>query len=133
MENGLHIRVSPTQPQILAGKRADTTWGSNVFSLRHHAELPKQNQTRHAIALGERRSIPVRRQDLTAFFQDANYHDQIVKEQNKPIAMRTSSPRMETTTLRPAHDLFRHCCHGQRFAPNSMANKAIKSEAGLNP
>ena len=31
------------------------------FSLRHHAELPKQKPTRHAIALGERRRNLIRR------------------------------------------------------------------------
>ena len=120
-KTGITLRVSPTQPQILAGKRADTTWGSNVFSLRHHAELPKQNQTRHAIALGERRRNPVRRRALPAFFQDANYHDQIVKEQNKPTAMVSPPSLMKATPQRPAHDLFRHHCHGQRFAADSIA------------
>ena len=81
-KTGITLRVSPTQPQILAGKRADTTWGSNVFSLRHRLTC-RSNSERHAIALGERRSIPVRRRDLTAFFQDANYHDQIVNERER--------------------------------------------------
>ena len=115
-KTGITLRVSPTQPQILAGKRADTTWGSNVFSLRHRLTC-RSNSVRHAIALGERRSIPVRRQDLTAFFQDANYHDQIVKEQNKPTAMVSPPSQMKATPPRSAHDLFRHDCHGQRFDP----------------
>jgi len=119
-KTGITLRVSPTQPQILAGKRADTTWGSNVFSLRHRLTC-RSNSRRHAIALGERRSIPVRRQDLAAFFQDANYHDQIVKEQNKPTAMVSPPSRMKATPPRPAHDLFRHCCHGQRFDPEQIA------------
>ena len=132
-EHGPHVRVSPTQPRILAGKRADTTRGSNVFSLRHRAELPKQNQTRHAIALGERRRNPVRRRALPAFFQDANYHDQIVKEQNKPTAMVSPPSEMKATPPRSAHDLFRHYCHGQRFDSERIANAAILSETGLNP
>ncbi len=115
-KTGITLRVSPTQPQILAGKRADTTWGSNVFSLRHRLTC-RSKSVRHAIALGERRSIPVRRQDLTAFFQDANYHDQIVKEQNKPTAMVSPPSQMKATPQRSAHDLFRHDCHGQRFDP----------------
>jgi len=104
--HGQTFRVSPTQPRILAGKRADTIRGSNVFSLRHRPELPKQKQVRHAIALGERRRNPVRGRALPAFFQDANYHDQIVKEQNKPTAMKPPPPRMEATPLRSAHDLL---------------------------
>ena len=123
-KTGITLRVSPTQPQILAGKRADTTWGSNVFSLRHRLTC-RSNSERHAIALGERRSIPVRRQDLTAFFQDANYHDQIVKEQNKPTAMVSPPSRMKATPPRSAHDLFRHDCHGQRFDSEEIAKKAI--------
>lgn len=131
-KTGITLRVSPTQPQILAGKRADTTWGSNVFSLRHRSTC-RSNSERHAIALGERRSIPVRRQDLTAFFQDANYHDQIVKEQNKPTAMVSPPSRMKATPPRSAHDLLRHDCHGQRFDSENIAKTATKSETGLNP
>lgn len=131
-KTGITLRVSPTQPQILAGKRADTTWGSNVFSLRHRL-ISRSKSERHAIALGERRSIPVRRQDLTAFFQDANYHDQIVKEQNKPTAMVSPPSRMKVTPPRSAHDLFRHNCHGQRFDSENAAKTATKSGTGLNP
>jgi hypothetical protein len=131
-KTGITLRVSPTQPQILAGKRADTTWGSNVFSLRHRLTC-RSNSERHAIALGERRSIPVRRRDLTAFFQDANYHDQIVKEQNKPTAMVSPPSQMKATPPRSAHDLFRHHCHGQRFDSDKIAKTATKSETGLNP
>jgi hypothetical protein len=36
--------------------------------------------------------------------------------------------RMKATPPRPAHDLFRHCCHGQRFATNSMANRPTSSK-----
>ena len=132
-EHGPHVRVSPTQPRILAGKRADTTRGSNVFSLRHHEELPKQIPTRHAIALGERRRVLVRRRALPAFFQDANYHDQIVKEQNKPAAMQSSPPRMETTPLRPAHDLLRRSLPWTEVRTGDASQKGQRNRIGPQP
>jgi hypothetical protein len=84
-KTGITFRVSPTQPQVIAGKRA-SYWGSNVFSLRHHTELPKQASVVR-YRLGRTPQDFRHRRTLTAFFQDANYHDQIVKEQNKPTAM----------------------------------------------
>ena len=55
-----------------------------------------------ARALGERRGIPSV-DGPPAFFQDANYHDQIVNEQNKPAAM--PCPDEGTPAQRSARDL----------------------------
>jgi hypothetical protein len=94
--------------------------------------LPKQTE-RHAIALGERRTITARRRNLTAFFQDANYHDQIVKEQNKPTAMVSPPSKTKATPPRSAHDLLRHFCHGQRFDSDRIAKNRYPTRNGPQP
>jgi len=51
-------------------------------------EFPGQSATSRIndifslFALGERVEIVPKKHDPSAFFQDANYHDQIVKDQN---------------------------------------------------
>ena len=70
---------------------------------------------RHAFALGERRSQSTQRRLLTAFFQDANYHDQIVKEQNKPAAILTTPHEWERRRCNRLVTCSGSRCHGQRF------------------
>jgi len=79
--------------------------------------------------LGERRGFPSK-DGSPAFFQDANYHDQIVKERNKPTTM--PCPDEGTPAQRSARDLPRLRSHGQRFDPD-VTQTASPSEPGLNP
>jgi len=62
----------------------------------------------------------------SAFFQDANYHDQIVKEQNKPVAYHC---RGMPSARDPASRSQER--HGQRFI--SRATHRATGETGLNP
>jgi hypothetical protein len=113
-KTGITLRVSPTQPQILAGKRADTTWGSNVFSLRHRPDLPKQYRPAR-YRLGR---TPQAARQLTGPYGILSRC-----QLPRPNCQRTkqadrngiAAPQMETTPPRSAHDLLRHHCHGQRF------------------
>jgi hypothetical protein len=54
----------------------------------------------------------------SAFFQDANYHDQIVKEQNEPAVHQAPSARdpVASRTTPIAGHILGHR-HGQRFVP----------------
>jgi len=64
----------------------------------------------------------LRTRSLRHSFQDANYHDQIVKERNKP------SERVNTQSERLVF------CHGQRFIPDARGMTLPQpTETGLNP
>ena len=52
---------------------------------------------------------------LPAFFQDANYHDQIVKEQNKPTAIKPTTPQRGHRNCDRLMTCSGRNCHGQRF------------------
>lgn len=57
-----------------------------------------------------------------AFFQDANYHDQIVKEQNKPAVHQAPSARDPVASRKtPITGHILGHCHGQRFVPNNRS------------
>ena len=58
----------------------------------------------------------------SAFFQDANYHDQIVKEQNEPAVHQAPSARDPVASRKTpitGHILGHR--HGQRFVPNNRS------------
>ena len=58
----------------------------------------------------------------SAFFQDANYHDQIVKEQNEPAVHQAPSARDPVASRKTpitGHILWHR--HGQRFVPNTRS------------
>ena len=58
----------------------------------------------------------------SAFFQDANYHDQIVKEQNEPAVHQAPSARDPVASRKTpitGHILGHR--HGQRFVPNTRS------------
>jgi len=58
----------------------------------------------------------------SAFFQDANYHDQIVKEQNEPAVQEAPSARDPVLSRRhPLLDTDSRHCRGQRFVPEDRS------------
>ena len=79
---------SPGQgsPRIIAGKRADTIRGSNVFLAA--CRRPTRVPTASRLSLGRTplRDRVLRTRPVRHSFQDANYHDQIVKERHGPHA-----------------------------------------------
>ena len=58
----------------------------------------------------------------SAFFQDANYHDQIVKEQNEPAVHQAPSARDPVASRKTpiAGHILWHS-HGQRFVPDNRS------------
>jgi hypothetical protein len=67
------------------------------FSLRHHTPLPDLSLREDAarLSLGRTPQAIHPRVDTGGILQDANYHDQIVKERNKPAAISTTTPARE--------------------------------------
>jgi len=88
-------------PWIIAGKRADPIQGSNVFLAACQRPTPPQGQRDGRFTLEPWENASGTCLENTCHqhsFQDANYHDQIVKERNKPTPQHRSAAR-------PARDL----------------------------
>jgi hypothetical protein len=71
-------------------------------------------------------------QPPSAFFQDANYHDQIVKEQSEPAVHQAPSARDPVASRKTpitGHILGHR--HGQRFVPNNRSGP--QPTAGSRP
>jgi len=124
------------QPWIIAGKRADPIQGSNVFLAACQRPIPPQGQRDGRFTLEPWENASCGRLEnghIRHSFQDANYHDQIVKERNKPTPQHRSAAR-------PARDLSWtevHSgpgAHGQsscRNGPQPMAS-ATSHQAGTD-
>ena len=141
------VRAFSLSSRIIAGKRADPiqderlsatlprtnritpirTWQKlRNFSLLSRPPPSGRSQERsgrepweNALETGKNRFLP-------AFFQDANYHDQIVKEQNKPTAQ--WHHRLATLTEAAPISGRRH---GQRFDPG-LPGRASTHDDGSN-